>query len=109
MKTIALVLASAFLATAAIVTPALADDPSCLTQATTKKLAGAALASFMDKCSRDTCTANADAKKLAGAARTSNMTKCIKDSCDARADNRKLSGAARDSFTKKCITDTTGT
>jgi hypothetical protein len=44
-----------------------------------KPLAGAAKASFMQKCKRDTCAAKAvgsDGKKLAGAAKTSFMKKC---------------------------------
>ncbi|MGA7544610.1 MAG: hypothetical protein WBW08_02100 [Methyloceanibacter sp.] len=59
-----------------------------------------------------TCKAKADAKKLAGAALTSFMTKCESDAqsaCDKKAGDKKLSGAAKDSFTKKCVTDTTGT
>jgi outer membrane murein-binding lipoprotein Lpp len=58
-----------------------------------------------------TCKAQADAKKLAGAALTSFMKKCESDSqaaCDKKAADKKLSGAAKDSFTKKCVTDATG-
>jgi hypothetical protein len=60
----------------------------------------------------DTCKAQADAKKLAGAALTSFMKKCENDAkatCDKQAADKKLSGAAKDSFTKKCVTDATGT
>lgn len=66
-------------------------------------LAGAAFA--------DTCKDQAASKKLAGAALTSFMTKCKKDaqaSCDSQAADKKLSGAAKTSFTKKCVSDTTG-
>ena len=64
-----------------------------------KKLAGAALTSFMKKCEADaagasSCDAMAAEKKLAGAAKTSYVTKCEKDAaggskaaaaCDAQA------------------------
>jgi uncharacterized membrane protein len=59
-----------------------------------------------------TCKAQADGKKLAGAALKSFMTKCERDaktSCDASAKEKKLAGAAKTSFTKKCVTDATGT
>jgi hypothetical protein len=65
---------------------AYAQNPSCKAQAGDKKLAGAALASFMKKC-------ETDAKK----------------SCDASAAEKKLSGAAKTSFTKKCVGDQVGT
>ncbi|KAA2244042.1 hypothetical protein [Salinarimonas soli] len=65
-------------------TPALAAE-SCKAQATGKKLAGAAMTSFMTKCERD-----------AGAA------------CDLQAGERKLAGAAKTSFTKKCVSDAVG-
>jgi len=67
-------------------------------------LAGAALA--------DSCKDEAASKKLAGAAMTSFMAKCKKDAqatCDAQAADKKLSGAAKTSFTKKCVSDATGT
>ena len=60
--------------------PALAD--SCKTTATDKKLAGAALTSFMKKCQTDaqaTCGTQAGEKKLAGAAKISFTRKCVKD------------------------------
>jgi hypothetical protein len=47
--------------------------PSCHDEATTKKLAGAALTSFMKKCQTDSatvCDTAASDKKLAGAAKT---------------------------------------
>jgi len=59
----------------------------------------------------DTCKATAGDKKLAGAALTSFMKKCESDakkSCDAQATEKKLHGAAQTSFTKKCVTDATG-
>jgi hypothetical protein len=66
--------------------PALAfADPSCVAQATDKKLAGAAKASFMKKCDADAAA-----------------------SCDKQSADKKLSGAAKTSFTKKCVTDATG-
>jgi len=61
---------------------ALAADPTCDATAKEKKLAGAALTSFMTKCEKDAkakCEADASAKKLHGAAETSFTTKCVKD------------------------------
>lgn len=67
-----------------IATAALAQAPqSCEAQASSKKLAGAALKSFMTKCEKDAtaaCAKQADTKKLAGAARNSFTTKCVGDS-----------------------------
>ncbi|KAF2992251.1 hypothetical protein OGR47_10380 [Methylocystis sp. MJC1] len=60
--------------------------PDCAAQASTKKLAGAALNSFLKKCERDAATA----------------------SCNASAAEKKLAGAAKTSFTKKCVKDATG-
>jgi hypothetical protein len=65
---------------------AYAQDASCKAKASDKKLAGAALTSFMKKC-------EADALK----------------SCDASAMEKKLNGAAKTSFTKKCVSDQVGT
>ena len=59
--------------------------PTCKSQAADKKLAGAALNSFMKKCEADAQTA-----------------------CDTSAVDKKLSGAAKASFTKKCVTDAVG-
>jgi hypothetical protein len=59
-----------------------------------------------------TCKANAGSKKLAGAAMTSFMKKCSNDaatSCEAAAATKKLAGAAKTSFTKKCVNDAVGT
>jgi hypothetical protein len=55
---------------------------TCKSEAADKKLAGAALKSFMTKCEKDAktkCEADSSAKKLAGAARTSHMKKCVLD------------------------------
>jgi len=57
------------------------------------------------------CKGSASEKKLAGAALTSFMKKCTSDAtkaCDAQAKEKKLSGAAKNSFTKKCVSDATG-
>lgn len=67
-------------------TPAVAPAaPDCAAQATDKKLAGAALNSFLKKCERDAATTT----------------------CDAAAVEKKLKGAAKASFTKKCVKDAT--
>jgi hypothetical protein len=58
------------------------------------------------------CKAQAESKKLAGAALKSFMTKCEKDavaSCSTQAREKKLAGAAKNSFTKKCASDAVGT
>lgn len=81
-KFIAVIIVSAPMAM--LLAPASADE-SCKAQAADKKLAGAALTSFMNKCERDAKTA-----------------------CNTRSD-KKLSGAAKDSFTKKCVKDAVGT
>lgn len=78
-------LALGLLFSAFALTVAMADE-SCKAQASDKKLAGAALSSFMKKCETDATTA-----------------------CDTQAADKKLSGAAKDSFTKKCVKDATGT
>ena len=64
---------------------AFAQSPTCKAQAAEKKLAGAALNSFMKKC-------ESDAQKA----------------CDTSAADKKLAGAAKASFTKKCVTDAVG-
>lgn len=69
----------------AIATPALADA-TCDARAKDKKLAGAALTSFMKKCekdSQDTCSADAKVKNLHGAAESSFTKKCVKDAVGA--------------------------
>jgi hypothetical protein len=62
---------------------ALAQGPTCAVQAKDKKLAGAALASFVKKC-------EADGSKAA---------------CEKQSADKKLAGAAKASFEKKCISD----
>jgi hypothetical protein len=57
------------------------------------------------------CTATAEEKKLAGAALNSFMKKCeseARSACDTTAKDKKLAGAAKDSFTKKCVGDAVG-
>jgi hypothetical protein len=59
----------------------------------------------------DTCQSKAvgkDGKPLAGAALKSFMTKCTKDACEPKAvdkNGKPLAGAARTSFMKKCESD----
>ncbi|BDV34696.1 hypothetical protein [Methylocystis iwaonis] len=65
--------------------PAAPAGPDCPAQASAKKLAGAALNSFLKKCERDAATA----------------------SCNTAAAEKKLAGAAKTSFTKKCVKDAT--
>jgi hypothetical protein len=75
MKEIALAALLSFVATGAFAA-------SCKGEATDKKLAGAALTSFMKKCETDAtkaCESDSAAKKLAGAAKTSHMKKCVED------------------------------
>jgi hypothetical protein len=60
----------------------------------------------------DTCAAGASSKKLAGAAMSSFMKKCetdAKTTCDKAAADKKLKGAAKTSFSKKCVSDAVGT
>lgn len=86
MKTTAIALVLCALAGSAIAQTATPEaKPSCKAQATDKKLAGAALTSFMKKCETDAATA-----------------------CDASAADKKLAGAAKTSFTKKCVSDAVG-
>lgn len=59
----------------------------------------------------ESCKAVAGEKKLAGAALNSFMKKCDTDataSCDKAATEKKLAGAAKASFTKKCHSDSVG-
>lgn len=63
-------------------TTAYAQGPTCKVQAGDKKLAGAALKSFMTKCEKDAkaaCDKSAAEKKLAGAAKASHLKKCVGD------------------------------
>jgi hypothetical protein len=62
-----------------------APTPTCKAQASDKKLAGAALSSFMKKCESDAAAA-----------------------CNTTASGQKLAGAAKASFTKKCVSDRVG-
>lgn len=74
MKTIVLALSLSLMATSAFAT--------CKSEAEGKKLAGAALKSFMTKCEKDataTCEKDSTDKKLAGAAKNSHMKKCVTD------------------------------
>jgi hypothetical protein len=80
VKALSLGLAFALLGSAAM-----AQTESCHARATDKKLAGAALTSFMKKCDRDakaTCDSNAADKKLHGAAKTSFTKKCVRDAIE---------------------------
>ena len=77
MKRITLALAVCLISAPAFAT--------CKSEAADKKLAGAALKSFMQKCERDATTA------------------CQKDSAD-----KKLAGAAKASHVKKCVADAVG-
>jgi len=57
------------------------------------------------------CKVEAGAKKLAGAAMTSFMTKCETDAkatCEKDSATKKLAGAAKDSHMKKCLSDAVG-
>ena len=59
-----------------------AHAAACKVEAANKKLAGAAMNSFMSKCEKDAtaaCTKDSDDKKLSGAARNSHMKKCVAD------------------------------
>jgi hypothetical protein len=61
--------------------------------------------------SMTTCKAAAAEKKLAGAALKSFMTKCENDAkgaCSMSAKEKKLAGAAEKSFTTKCVGDKVG-
>lgn len=60
-----------------------AQAASCKADASEKKLAGAALNSFMKKCETDAkaaCAKSSVDMKLAGAAKTSHEKKCLADS-----------------------------
>jgi hypothetical protein len=72
---------------------------------------GIALAAWTIHAGAVSCNATAQDKKLAGAALNSFMKKCEADAqstCDATAKDKKLAGAAKDSFTKKCLSDAVG-
>ncbi|MEW6591600.1 MAG: hypothetical protein AB1418_11265 [Pseudomonadota bacterium] len=105
MKFMPMIALAAF-AAALLAGPAHAADTACMTQATEKKLAGAAKNSFVKKCVRERCEATAVEKQLAGAAKNSFATKCLADGlapyCTEQAASKKLAGAAKNSFMKKC-------
>jgi hypothetical protein len=65
----------------------MAGGGDCDAKATEKKLSGAAKASFVKKCSKDSSAMSAKAD------------------CDAKAGEKKLAGAAKNSFVKKCVAD----
>lgn len=70
------------LTAALVMTSSAAFADSCKIEASNKKLAGAAMNSFMKKCETDaatSCDKAAAEKKLAGAAKNSFSTKCVKD------------------------------
>ena len=70
-----------------------------------------ALAGSSAYAQSSTCKAQAREKRLAGAALNSFMKKCETDAqkaCSVSAADRKLAGAAKASFTKKCVTDAVG-
>jgi hypothetical protein len=72
----------AMLVVAATAAGAQTPGAPCKAQAEQKKLAGAALKSFMTKCEKDAsaaCGKSAADKKLAGAAKTSHVKKCVSD------------------------------
>jgi uncharacterized protein YdbL (DUF1318 family) len=59
----------------------------------------------------ESCADQAKTKKLAGAALTSFLTKCEKDAtaaCEKASTDKKLAGAAKASADKKCIADAVG-
>jgi hypothetical protein len=76
-----------------------------------KMLVLAAAFSLVATSAFATCKSDAADKKLAGAALKSFMTKCESDakkSCEADSASKKLAGAAKNSHMKKCVTDTVG-
>ncbi len=82
MKYLPLAALAAIAVVAATAPATLAQAGSCKAVAAEKKLAGAALNSYMKKCESDAeaaCNASAAEKKLSGAAKTSFMTKCVRD------------------------------
>ena len=76
-----------------------------------KRIALAAILALFATGAQATCKSDASDKKLAGAAMKSFMTKCENDAkakCEADSNDKKLAGAARTSHMKKCVTDATG-
>ena len=81
-------------------------DASCTAKAAEKKLAGAALTSFMTKCEQDAaaaCTADGKSQKLAGAALDSHMKKCIADAVGDKASLTCKGQAGRNSLAPHSI------
>ncbi|MET0651911.1 MAG: hypothetical protein ABWY63_05285 [Hyphomicrobiaceae bacterium] len=77
-----LLIAAALAGVFAVAAQAQTTAATCRASAAEKKLAGAALNSFMTKCQKDAtaaCTKAATDKKLAGAAKASNVKKCTND------------------------------
>ena len=77
-----LLFAAALAGIFAVAAHAQTSTTTCKATAAEKKLAGAALNSFMKKCEKDSvaaCTKAATDKKLAGAAKASNVKKCTSD------------------------------
>ena len=71
----------------------------------------AALALVASSAQAASCKVNATEKKLAGAALTSFMKKCETDAkaaCEKQSADKKLAGAAKASFVKKCEGDAIG-
>jgi hypothetical protein len=71
---------------APVAAPMAASGATCKGQAADKKLAGAAMTSFMKKCQADaskTCEADSKSQNLKGAAKTSHMKKCVNDAVGA--------------------------
>jgi hypothetical protein len=69
------------------------------------------IAAFAGHAQAASCKSDADGKKLAGAALTSFMKKCETDaqaSCEKSSADQKLAGAAKTSHMKKCVADAVG-
>jgi hypothetical protein len=69
------------------------------------------IAAFAGQAQAASCKSEASSKKLAGAALTSFMKKCESDakaSCEKSSADQKLAGAAKTSHEKKCMTDAIG-
>jgi hypothetical protein len=79
----------AVMALGAMASSAYAAEGACDTQATERKLAGAAKTSFVKKCTTDAVTSAATPR------------------CETQAADKKLAGAAKTSFVTKCVTDAT--
>jgi psiF repeat len=63
-------------------TPSAMPGMTCKAQAADKKLAGAAMTSFMKKCQTEatkSCAQDGTTQNLKGAAKTSHMKKCVSD------------------------------